>query len=413
MSNVNAGVFNFPQILRRLGHRTKQVRDVVFVRDAIFEKSVGTHIDTDGSPGGGAGRTTRLSGPPVNFGYENTNSTEAIAANVDSYISFTDATCDYNNDPTITHDSNTEIRVGQFVSGTGIPTDSTVASVTSATEFELSASTTGGSVTNGTLTFNGKDTVYYVDSPEIVLPGIKTYQSPIVSRVGKLERTGHRITGACTFHIPPLSIIKSLDNFSDCKAFSEIETYDTFFDIERSIVKPTDTGAVTQQTTTFTMAANQPGYEVDRLQFKIKTAGVLDYILLTGLQNNASATLKWDGNLTLSTSDFITVDLPISKVSDGDTTSIYKDGTRSEYTADTNDTGVDFDIDKMFGDSQNKLQTVIVQLTASVAVEIKDIYLYKACEWRIENIKDYRDEYMAIGAVRVRGDRTSRRRAYG
>ena len=79
MSNVNAGVFNFPQILRRLGHRTKQVRDVVFVRDAIFEKSVGTHIDTDGSPGGGAGRTTRLSGPPVNFGYENTNSTEAIA----------------------------------------------------------------------------------------------------------------------------------------------------------------------------------------------------------------------------------------------------------------------------------------------------------------------------------------------
>ena len=345
MSNVNAGVFNFPQILRRLGHRTKQVRDIVFVRDAIFAKSAGTHKDTDGSPGGGSGRTTQMSGPPVTFGYEDTGSTQTLAANVDGYIS--------------------------------------------------------------------KDTVYYVDSPEIMLPGLKAYQSPIVSRVGKLERTGHRITGACTFHIPPLSIIKSLDNFSDCKAFSEIETYDTFFDIERSIVKPTDTGAVTQQTTTFTMAANQPGYEVDRLQFKIKTAGVLDYVLLTGLQNNAIATLKWDGNLTLSSSDFITVDLPISKVSDGDTTSIYKDGTRSEYTADTNDTGVDFDIDKMFGDSENKLQTVIVQLTASVAVEIKDIYLYKACEWRIENIKDYRDEYMAIGAVRVRGDRSSRRRAYG
>ncbi len=28
-------------------------------------------------------------------------------------------------------------------------------------------------------------------------------------------------------------------------------------------------------------------------------------------------------------------------------------------------------------------------------------------------IKDYRDEYMEIGAVRVRGDRGSRRRAYG
>jgi hypothetical protein len=243
-----------------------------------------------------------------------------------------------------------------------------------------------------------------------MLPGLKAYQSPIVSRVGKLERTGHRITGACTFHIPPLSIIKSLDNFTDCKAFSEIETYDTFFDIERSIIKPTDTGEVTQQTTTFTMSSNQPGYEIDRLQFKIKTVGVLDYVLLTGLQNNVSTTLKWDGNLTLSSSDFITVDLPISKISATDTTSIYKDGTRSEYTAAI--TG-NFDIDKMFGDSQNKLQTVIVQLTASVAVDIKDIYLYKACEWSVENIKDYRDEYMAIGAVRVRGDRTSRRRAYG
>ena len=342
MSNVNAGIFNFPQILRRLGHRTKQVRDLVFMRDAIFAKSAGTHKDTDGSPGGGSGRTTQMSGPPVTFGYESTDSTQTLAANVDGYIS--------------------------------------------------------------------KDTVYYVDSPEIMLPGLKAYQSPIVSRVGKLERTGHRITGACTFHIPPLSIIKALDNFTDCKAFSEIETYDTFFDIERSIIRPTDTGEVTQQTTTFTMSSNQPGYEIDRLQFKIKTVGVLDYVLLTGLQNNVSTTLKWDGNLTLSSSDFITVDLPISKISATDTTSIYKDGTRSEYTAAI--TG-NFDIDKMFGDSENKLQTVIVQLTASVAVDIKDIYLYKACEWSVENIKDYRDEYMAIGAVRVRGDRTSRRRAYG
>ena len=342
MSNVNAGIFNFPQVLRRLGHRTKQVRDLVFVRDAIYEKSVGTHKDTDGSPGGGSGRTTQMSGPPVTFGYESTGSTQTLASDADGYIS--------------------------------------------------------------------KDTVYYVDSPEIMLPGLKAYQSPIVSRVGKLERTGHRITGACTFHIPPLSIIKALDNFTDCKAFSEIETYDTFFDIERSIVKPTDTGAVTQQTTTFTMATNQPGYEIDRIQFKIKTVGVLDYVLLTGLQNNVSTTLKWDGNLTLSSSDFITVDLPISKISATDTTSIYKDGTRSEYTAAI--TG-NFDIDKMFGDSENKLQTVKVQLTASEAVEIKDIYLYKACEWSVENIKDYRDEYMAIGAVRVRGDRTSRRRAYG
>ena len=66
---------------------------------------------------------------------------------------FTDATCDYNNDPTIAHDANTRILAGMSVTGTGIPTGAKVATVTSTTAFELSASTTGGAVTNGTLTF--------------------------------------------------------------------------------------------------------------------------------------------------------------------------------------------------------------------------------------------------------------------
>ena len=68
--------------------------------------------------------------------------------------SFTDATCDYNNDPTIAHDANANIVKGLAVSGTGIPADAYIASITNATTFELSAATTGGSVTNGTLTFS-------------------------------------------------------------------------------------------------------------------------------------------------------------------------------------------------------------------------------------------------------------------
>ena len=67
---------------------------------------------------------------------------------------YNDATCDYNNDPTIAHDANSNMKVGMSVSGTGIPAGATIASVTSTTAFELSASTTGGAVTNGTLTFN-------------------------------------------------------------------------------------------------------------------------------------------------------------------------------------------------------------------------------------------------------------------
>jgi len=52
-------------------------------------------------------------------------------------------------------------------------------------------------------------------------------------------------------------------------------------------------------------------------------------------------------------------------------------------------------------------------MSSNGSIELKDIYLYKEAEWRIETIKDYRDEYMQIEAVRVRGERGSRRRAYG
>jgi len=75
--------------------------------------------------------------------------------------SFTDATCDYNNDPTIAMDSTAKLVVGMHVSGTGIPSGSSVASITDATNFELSASTTGGSKTNQTLTFTGENVANY------------------------------------------------------------------------------------------------------------------------------------------------------------------------------------------------------------------------------------------------------------
>ena len=79
--------------------------------------------------------------------------TSSTAVTVDGG-SFTDATCDYNNDPTIAHDDDSgAIKGGMHVFGTGIPAAAIVASVTSDTSFELSASTTGGSVTNGTLSF--------------------------------------------------------------------------------------------------------------------------------------------------------------------------------------------------------------------------------------------------------------------
>ena len=59
-SAVNLGSINMPKILRQIKHRTKQVKDLVFIRDPIFRKDVKTRK---------ADVVTELTGPPVSFGY--------------------------------------------------------------------------------------------------------------------------------------------------------------------------------------------------------------------------------------------------------------------------------------------------------------------------------------------------------
>ena len=313
--------------MRHMGHRTNQVRDLVFMRDAIFRKVTKTH-DSQGSP-------QALSGPAVNFGYEGSSSAAQSA---------------------------------------------------------------------------GTNAAYHINSPELILPGLKAVQTPIISRSGELERSGHRITGSCTFYMPSLSYIRALPEFSETTQFDELETYDKLIDVERILINPSDVSA-TQQTTVFTFADETAGYEADRIQFKIKTSGTLDYMTLVGNQNSSTTSLKWDGTLALSSSEFTIIDIPIRDIAVGDTTTIYRDGTPTTFTAATNNTILD--VDKLYGSSTHELTRFVVELTASAAVEIKDVYVYKSAEWRVDTIKDFRDEYMEVGAVRVRGDRTSRRRAYG
>ena len=79
------------------------------------------------------------------------------------------------------------------------------------------------------------------------------------------------------------------------------------------------------------------------------------------------------------------------------------------FTADP----VTLDVDKLSGDSSNYLSYLQIATSSSSTIELKDINIYKSAEWRVDNIKDYRDEYMEIGALRLRGDRTSLRRANG
>ena len=88
------------------------------------------------------------------FRYTGKTATSFTGCEIVRTDSFTVGGGAYNNDPTITHTSSTAIVVGMGVTGTGIPTGAFVSSVSSNTEFELSASTTGGSLTGQTLTFS-------------------------------------------------------------------------------------------------------------------------------------------------------------------------------------------------------------------------------------------------------------------
>ena len=101
----------------------------------------------------------------TSFTYAYGTSSHAGGTATNYYTSFTDDTCDYNNDPTVICDANTNIKVGMGVTGsasdaTDIPAGSHITAVTEGggagtgvTTFELSASTINGSHTDETLTF--------------------------------------------------------------------------------------------------------------------------------------------------------------------------------------------------------------------------------------------------------------------
>jgi len=336
-NTVKLGTINMPKLLRHVSHRTNQVRNLVFQRDAIYNKEVMTTKAS--STSGRGGGTTSLTGPSVSFGYES--------------------------------DTNTTI-------------DGTAA-----------------------------NTAYHVTTPELLFPGLQALQSPITSRSGNLERTGHRISGECTFYLPNLDTIRALDNFSENTQFDEFESHDKFLDMERIIQNPADVTSTGQQTIDLSPGSTYPaGYEIDRIQFKIKTdttsGGDLVYFKLTGIDTTEKH-ITWTATDTFSPTNWVTVDLPLRDVSTDDTKEIYIGGAAKTFTATST-----LDLDRLKGGvSTSYLSSLIIDISGSASVELKDIYLYKSAEWSIETIRDYRDEYIQVEALRVRGDRTSRRRAYG
>tara|TARA_R100001594_G_scaffold31453_4_gene58640 strand:+ start:8660 stop:13924 length:5265 start_codon:yes stop_codon:yes gene_type:complete len=134
---------------------------------------------------------------------------------------FTDSTCDYDNDPTVTCNANSQIMPDMSVSGTGIPTGAYVDSVDTpgaVTSFELrnlngtALSTTGGAVTDGTLTFSkgipevqGRPTKAANDAGVIDVEAGRDTQNGVRATLGYSKynqyRWGHDFNGTHDLHV--------------------------------------------------------------------------------------------------------------------------------------------------------------------------------------------------------------------
>ena len=136
------------------------------------------------------------------------------------------------------------------------------------------------------------------------------------------------------------------------------------------------------------------------------------------LNASGSKSLTWTfddtSNPNFNDTKYHIVDLPVSGVSAGDKAYYI-------YVPASGATGIrtltatianNFDIKDADGENSWINEVKINTAGAADSFASKDFYLYKAGEWRINAIKEYRDEYMELACAKIRGERGSRRRAY-
>ena len=184
----NRGVgFNLGQPNRDIIHGTLKLQSTgVFINNGGGH-AVGTYLFT---VDGNSATSTFSNNQPIYTGSGNK------LGHVMEIASFTVGSGAYNNSTTITHASSTSIKLGMAVSGTGIPAGAFVASITSNTEFELSVSTTGGSLSGQTLTFSTTTATILAISSRSVHPVVDNEEILIVSDTLPESKNAHHKLGA-------------------------------------------------------------------------------------------------------------------------------------------------------------------------------------------------------------------------
>jgi len=400
-------------MLNHLQHRTNQVRNLTFYREPIYRKEVMTTKDTnkDGT------RSESLSGPAVNFGYEtNSHAAQSAGTNVAYHI----------NSPEVVVPGIQALQ-SPIVSSSG-QHERTGHRITGSCKFYLPAfRNIKNQVGTDIDAFESIETndIFY-DMEELMMPhgfegGTSKHRTadtmqPNPNPYDTLSR-GHNPNRAGT----------SIDRFQATLSGSDTHT-------------PNDGTAGTIRLN----AVQFQGYQGGSVQNLIwYPTGALGGSVPWG---NPSGNRTGGVTLPLEAKDALIIDLPLRDVKTGDTTTVYNTNgtaitfnallTTTGWTSDINgasslvgqpasaypQNGL-FDLDLQYSntDGSNRFANVTVILDSNlemtdkntVTLDMRDVHVYKAAEWRVASVKEYRDEYMEITAVRVRGERSSRRRAYG
>jgi hypothetical protein len=261
----------------------------------------------------------------------------------------------------------------------------------------------------------------------LTIPNIDAFVAPIITSSDNFTRAGHTVVGSATIYIPALSTIKKnvlgINSAGDTTArlasFNELESKDILYDMEKiiytssTVVKTTVT--VTNDRHTYSFPSNTAGFEMDRLQVKVTDDDTTNRIISIVVNASGGKSLTWafDSDINFDNAKYHIINLPLTNVSTGDKAyCIYvpSSGATGIRTV-TATVGSSFDIKDINGETGTSLTSVVI-ISSATGMTTKDLHLYKAGEWRIENIKEYRDEYMELGCTKIRGERGSRRRAY-
>jgi hypothetical protein len=160
---------------------------------------------------------------------------------------------------------------------------------------------------------------------------------------------------------------------------------------------------------------------MDRLQFKVTDDGGTNRITTIVINASGGRSLTWrfddTSNPNFDDNKYHTIDLPLSNVEATDKAyCIYVPSSgASGIRTLTATIASSFNIKDVDGESSggpsNITLTNVVITSSATGMTTKDLRLYKAGEWNIKAIKEYRDEYMKLGCQKIRGERGSYRRA--